>query len=134
MGDKVVGLYPMTADVLHTGHLIAIEIAKHNCDYLIVALNCTPNNKKPVQSIYERFMQLKAVKYIDEIIPYQGRDDLELLASSLPYDIRFLGEEYMGEDWDGKEEEERLEKEIMFLTRQHRMSRSNLKERIKRYI
>ena len=52
----------MAADILHVGHLLAIEEAKSNCDYLIVGLNCTPDGKSPIQSIYERFMQLRAVK------------------------------------------------------------------------
>lgn len=81
----IVGFYPMVGDLLHAGHIIAIEEAKANCDYLIVGLNCAPDGKAPIQSIYERFMQLRAVKYIDEIIPYAGKADLELLAASLPY-------------------------------------------------
>ena len=52
----------MAADILHVGHLLAIEEAKRNCDYLIVGLNCIPDGKNPVQSIYERYMQLRAVK------------------------------------------------------------------------
>ena len=86
----------MAADILHAGHMLAIEEAKQNCDYLIVALNCVPDGKLPVQSIYERFMQLRAVKWIDEIIPYQGKKDLELIASTLDYNIRFVGEDYIG--------------------------------------
>ena len=58
----IVGFYPMAADILHVGHLLAIEEAKRNCDYLIVGLNCIPDGKNPVQSIYERYMQLRAVK------------------------------------------------------------------------
>lgn len=129
--DKIIGFYPMVGDVLHTGHLIAIEEAKNNCDYLIVGLNCSPDGKIPVQSVYERFMQLRAVKYIDEIIPYEGRNDLELLASSLSYHIRFLGEDYLNKDWDGKEIESKLNKKPFFLARKHSMSSTSLKERIK---
>ena len=94
----MIGFYPMVADVLHAGHILAIQEAKENCDYLIVGLNCNPENKKPIQSIYERYIQLKACKYIDEIIPYSGKLDLELLAKSLRYDIRFLGEDYMNKE------------------------------------
>jgi glycerol-3-phosphate cytidylyltransferase len=102
-------------------------------------LNCFPDGKNPVQSIYERFMQLRAVKFIDEIIPYQGKDkiipyqgkkDLELLASSLNYSIRFLGDDYRDKDWDGKEVEARLNKMPHYLHRQHRLSSTELKERI----
>jgi glycerol-3-phosphate cytidylyltransferase len=125
-----IGFYPMVADILHTGHILAIEEASKNCDYLIVGLNCAPNGKWPVQSIYERFIQLRGVKWIDEIIPYQGRSDLEVLAKSLQYDIRFLGEEYRDKDWDGKDIELSLNKEIFFLHRQHQFSSSELKKRI----
>jgi glycerol-3-phosphate cytidylyltransferase len=70
---KLIGFYPVVGDLLHAGHILALEEAKENCDYLIVGLNCSPDGKNPVQSIYERFIQLRAVKYIDEIIPYGGR-------------------------------------------------------------
>lgn len=126
----VVGFYPMAADVLHAGHVLAIEEAKKHCDYLIVGLNCLPDGKVPIQSIFERHVQLRAVKFVDEIIPYGGRKDLELLASCLDYDIRFLGEDYKGKDWDGKEVESRLGKTPYFLRRQHSLSSTELKERI----
>lgn len=120
----------MAADILHVGHLLAIEEAKSNCDYLIVGLNCTPDGKYPIQSIYERFMQLRAVKWIDEIIPYQGKEDLERLASSLQYDVRFLGEDYRGKEWDGKTAEQMLNKKTYFLSRKHNFSSTELKNRI----
>ena len=125
-----IGFYPMAADILHAGHMIALEEAKKNCDYLIVGLNCKPDGKTPIQSVYERFMQLRAVKFIDEIIPYEGKSDLELLASSLDYDIRFVGEDYLNKEWDGKQIEKNLSKEVYFLRRKHSMSSSNLKERL----
>lgn len=122
----------MVADILHAGHIIAIEEAKQNCDHLIVALNCNPENKIPIQSIYERYVQLRAVKWIDEIIPYQGKRDLELLVSSLDYSIRFVGEDYINKSWDGKEIEQKLNKEIYYLKRRHNLSSTELKERIKK--
>lgn len=125
-----IGFYPLVGDLLHTGHILAIEEAKNNCDYLIVGLNCLPNSKEPIQSIYERFMQLRAVKFIDEIIPYQGRKDLELLVSSLDYSVRFLGDDYRNKDWDGKEIEACLNKTPYFLHRQHCLSSTELKNRI----
>lgn len=125
-----IGFYPVVGDLLHAGHIIAIEEAKNNCDYLIVGLNCSPDGKNPVQSVYERFMQLRAVKFIDEIIPYQGRKDLELLASSLNYSVRFVGDDYRNKNWDGKEIETSLNKTAYFLCRQHSLSSTELKERI----
>lgn len=125
-----IGFYPLVGDILHTGHILAMREAKENCDYLIVGLNCKPDGKNPIQTVYERFIQLQAVKYIDEIIPYAGKDELSLLAASLHYDIRFLGEDYMGKQWDGKKIEESLGIKPFFLSRKHPMSSTSLKQRI----
>ena len=126
----VIGFYPMCADILHAGHVIAIEEAKQNCDYLIIGLNCKPDGKNPVQSVYERYMQLRAIKWVDEIIPYEGKTDLELLVTSLPYNIRFVGEDYIGKTWDGKIQETELNKSIYYLKRRHNLSSTELKNRL----
>jgi len=127
----ITGLYPIVGDCLHAGHMLAIKEAKEHCDYLIVALNCKPERKNPVQSIYERFIQLDSVKYADKVIPYEGAKDLELLCSSLHYDIRFIGEDYIGKDWDGKDIELKLNKQFYYLSRKHVLSSTELKQRIK---
>ena len=120
----------MCADILHTGHILALQEAKEHCDYLIVALNTNPEGKNPVQSVFERYIQLSAVKYIDQIIPYQGQKDLELLAKSLNYNIRFLGSDYIYEDWDGKTQEQLRGIEPFFISRRHDMSSTSLKARL----
>lgn len=128
---KRVGLFPMCADILHAGHIFALEEAKKNCDCLIVALNTHPDGKSPVQSVYERYTQLYAVEYVDGVIPYQGRADMELLASVLDYDVRFLGADYMDKDWDGKEQETIRGILPHFIKRNHKLSSSDIKSRIK---
>jgi len=128
---KVKGFYPIVGDCLHAGHILAMKEAKEHCDYLIVGMNCKPDGKNPVQSVFERFIQLDGVKYIDKIIPYAGKSDMELVCSSLDYDIRFLGEDYIDKEWDGKAIEEKLGKKVYFLKRRHTMSSTSLKERIK---
>lgn len=125
-----IGLFPMCADLLHAGHIFALEEASNNCEYLIVALNTYPDGKRPIQSVYERYTQLKAVKHVYDVIPYQGRVDMELIASSLNYDVRFVGEDYRDKDWDGKKQEERRGIPACFLSRSHSLSSTNLKQRI----
>jgi glycerol-3-phosphate cytidylyltransferase len=76
-----------------------LEEAKQHCDYLIVGLQTDPTidrpeKNKPVQSVYERYTQLKGCKYVDEIIPYSTEEDLLNLLTSVNYDVRILGEEY----------------------------------------
>lgn len=125
-----IGLFPMVADVLHAGHVLAIEEAKQHCDYLIVALHCNPIYKNPVQTVYERYMQLRAVKWVDEIIPYSNKADVETLLQSLNYDIYFLGADYKGKQFEGCEILDSLGKEIYYLSRNHKMSSSALKYNI----
>lgn len=125
-----IGYYPMTADILHAGHCIAIEEAKRNCDYLIVGLYCRPTTKNVVQSIYQRYMQLRAVKWIDEIIPYEDEKDAEQLLLSLNYDIYFLGEDYIGKNFPGKSVLIDLQKPIHYLHRKHQLSSSMTKQNV----
>lgn len=125
-----IGVYPMVADVLHTGHLAAIEEAKNHCDYLIIALHCCPNYKNPVQTIYERYMQLRAVKWVDEIIPYTDINDAKTLLSSLNYDIYFLGEDHKDTEWECKDIVANTNKEIFYLPRKHNLSSTDIKSRI----
>lgn len=125
-----VGLFPMVADVLHAGHISALREAKEQCDYLIVGLHCNPTYKTPVQSIYERYTQLDAVRYVDKVIPYTNRDDAELLIRTLEFDVYFLGEDYRGKKFECSEVLDELHKEIYYLHRGHSLSSTNVKDRI----
>lgn len=125
-----IGLYPMVADILHTGHLVAIKEAKEHCDYLIIGLHCCPDYKQPIQSIYERYMQLRAVKWVDEVIPYKNAGDMKDLLLSLDYDIYFLGEDHKDTEWECHDIVEKSGKEIYYLPRKHDFSSTKVKQNI----
>ena len=81
MTDDVVGITFGAFDLLHPGHLIMLEQCKEFCDNLVVGLHTNPsierpNKNEPVQSIFERFVQLKACRFVDEIIPYDTEQDI----------------------------------------------------------
>ena len=71
--DKMkVGFTCSTFDLLHAGHVIMLREAKEQCDYPICGLQVDPSvdraeKNAPVQTIVERYTQLKAVGYVDEI-------------------------------------------------------------------
>ena len=77
-----VGFTCSTFDLFHAGHIMMLKEAKTQCDHLIVGLQTDPTidrpdtKNKPVQSVFERYEQLKACKYIDEILVYETEDDL----------------------------------------------------------
>ena len=119
-------------DLLHAGHIVMLQEAKSNCDYLIVGLQTDPtidrNEKnKPIQSVYERYVQLNAVEYVDEIIPYDTEQSLLDLLQSQNIDIRFVGEEYRESKLTGRDLIE-----LHYTSRRHSFSSSSLRERVKR--
>ena len=123
---KPVGFTCSTFDLLHAGHILMLAEAKTVCNYLIAAVQSDPTidrpdvKNKPVQSIVERYVQLSAVKFIDEIIVYDTEKDLEDLLMFLPISIRIIGEEYRDKEFTGK---------TWFNSRNHRFSSSELRQR-----
>lgn len=119
-------------DLFHAGHIMMLREAKAQCDYLIVGLQTDPTldrpeKNKPVQSITERYIQLSACKYVDEIIVYATEQDLVDVLQAFPIDIRILGEEYSDRYFTGDD----LEMEFYFNKRQHGFSTTELRNRIK---
>ena len=109
--------------------------AKENCDYLIVGLQMDPSvdrpkKNAPVQTIVERYTQLKGVTYVDEIIPYGTEKDLEDILTMYHIDVRILGEEYRDKDFTGKDICRKREIDLYFNKRDHRFSTSDLRKRV----
>ena len=131
-----IGFTCSTFDLLHAGHIAMLREAKSQCDYLICALQIDPSidreeKNSPVQSIVERYAQLSAVKYVDEIVVYQSECDLLDIIQMYPINLRILGAEYRDKDFTGKDECRRLGIQLYFNNREHRFSSSDLRRRVK---
>ena len=131
----VKGITFSSFDLFHSGHVAMLKEARSNCDYLMVGLQTDPTidrpeKNKPIQSVFERYVQLEGCKYIDEIIPYATEQDL--IDILLTYDIhkRFIGEEYRQIDFTGKQLCVDKGIEIYYNKRQHSFSTSGLRKRI----
>tara|TARA_B110000263_G_C15229013_1_gene473673 strand:+ start:390 stop:809 length:420 start_codon:yes stop_codon:yes gene_type:complete len=125
---KKIGFTCSSFDLLHAGHIAMLRESKENCEWLIVGLNVNPVNKSPLQSMVERFTQLSAVKYVDEIVPYNTEEELIDLIQLYRVDIRFIGEDYRDKPFTG----DTLEGiEVFYNRRDHRFSSSGLKKRAK---
>ena len=127
-----IGFTCSTFDLFHVGHLLMLEEAKKQCDYLIVGLQTDPTidrpteKNKPVQSVFERFIQLEACKYVDKVIPYATENELVDILLSYHIDVRILGEEYMQKNFTGME----LQMEFYFNKRRHSFSTTQLRQRV----
>jgi glycerol-3-phosphate cytidylyltransferase len=125
-----------TFDLFHAGHLMMLKEAKAQCNYLIVGLQTDPTidrpaeKNKPIQSVFERYEQLKACKYIDEILVYATEKDLVDILLSYPIDVRILGNEYEHKSFTGRQECIDRGIQFYFNKRDHSFSTTELRQRV----
>jgi len=129
--DLVIGFTASTFDLFHAGHIVMLQEAKTKCDYLIVGLLTDPTKdrpdikNKPIQSIFERYVQVASCRWVDEIIPFESEQDLEDMILTLNPDIRIVGEEYKDKQHTGKGLSP-----IHYNKRRHSFSSTELRQRI----
>ena len=131
----VIGFTSVVGDFLHAGHALMLDECKRYCDFLYVGLiddptKDRPEKNKPVQSMFERYVQIVSHRAVDEVVPLDGEKDLELALKSLPIDVRFVGDDYKGKEFTGKAICEDLGIRIVFNKRKHGLSSSGLRKRI----
>jgi glycerol-3-phosphate cytidylyltransferase len=133
---KKIGFTCSTFDLLHAGHIAMLAEAKSKCDYLVVGILTDPTisrkeKNKPIQTMFERFLQLQAVEYIDCIIPFESEEDLEDMLLVLLPDIRIVGEEYENKEHTGKSIEGIKN---FYNKRRHHFSSTDIRNRLKKQL
>jgi glycerol-3-phosphate cytidylyltransferase len=121
-------------DLFHAGHVLMLQECKANCDHLIVALNkaenisekINPGKQKPIFSIEERVLIMKACRYVDEVMTYNTEEELLDILKTKHINIRFLGEDYKGKAITGAE----LDMELYYTNRSHGLSTSLYKSKL----
>ena len=108
-----------TFDILHPGHIELFKVGKSLGDKLIVATDTDEKirqdkgSSKPVNNLCDRISMLQAIKYIDEVLYFGNRKDLEGLIELYSPDILLLGDDWRGGDVVGRQ----YAKEVKFLPR-----------------
>ena len=130
-----IGFTASTFDLLHAGHIAMLREAKSQCDWLICGLQIDPSidridKNKPIQTIVERYVQLDAVCYVDEIIPYTTEKDLEDILQMFNINVRIIGEEYKDGKFTGRAICSSRGIEIYYNKRDHRFSSTDLRKRV----
>ena len=131
----IVGITFSSFDLFHSGHVAMLKEAKSNCDYLMVGVQTDPTidrpeKNKPIQSVFERYVQLEGCKYIDQIVPYATEKEIEDILLTYKIDKRFIGEEYKTKEFTGKQLCVDNDIELYYNKRQHSFSTTNLRTRI----
>lgn len=108
---KIIGFTAGTFDMFHIGHLNLIKNAKSRCDYLIVGVNSDKlvqeyKGKKAVVPLEERMEILRALRFVDEVMPIDSLDK-KISWDQKHYDLLFIGD-----DWKGSPRWEKTVKEM----------------------
>jgi cytidyltransferase-like protein len=129
---EILGFTAGNFDLLHPGYINCFKDAKKHCDKFIVFLQDDPSlhrksKYKPVIPLYDRYLALMSIRYIDDVYIYQTEDELYNLIVFWEPDIRILGEDYIGkDDFTGHD----LPPKIIYTTRSHGWSTTRLKDLI----
>ena len=108
-----------TFDILHPGHIELFKVGKSLGKKLIVATDTDEKIRKdkgafkPINNLCDRVSMLQAIKYIDEVLYFDTREELEGLIKMYMPDILLLGDDWQGGDVVGKE----YARDIRFLPR-----------------
>ena len=108
-----------TFDILHPGHIELFKVGKSLGKKLIVATDTDEKIRKdkgaykPINNLCDRVSMLQAIKYIDELLYFDTREELEGLIKMYMPDILLLGDDWQGGDVVGKE----YARDIRFLPR-----------------
>lgn len=122
-------------DLLHTGHVLFLNECAKQCDTLYVGLQSNPqidraSKNQPVQSLFERWMQLDALWAVDMIVPYDTEHDLENMLATLPITVRFLDSQYELKTATGQSICQFRNIPIIYIPRLHDYSSSELRKRV----
>lgn len=134
---KIIGFTAGAFDLLHAGHCHFLDVCRDHCDELHVGLHIDPSiereeKSKPVQTAYERYVQLMCHWAVNSVMPYETELDLCNMLAINKFDKRFLGNEYENypQYVTGYKICQDLETELIFITRMHTYSSSELRKRI----
>ena len=121
-----------TFDILHPGHIQLFKVARSLGDKVIVATDSDEKIKKdkgfdrPMNDLCYRVAMLEAIKYIDVVLTFNDRKELEGLIQLYNPDILILGDDWRYGDVVGREHA----KEVRFLPRVGGYASSNTIKRI----
>lgn len=118
-----------TYDLFHIGHLNLLKRAKALGDYLIVGVSSDAFNaekgKKCQIPDKDRMEIVKAIRYVDEVIPENSWD--QKIKDVVDNDVDVF---VMGDDWKGKFDFLKPYCEVVYLPRTEGISTTQLKDEL----
>ncbi len=86
-------------DLLHVGHINILRNCKAMCDKLIVAVSTDQlieevKSKTPVIKFEERCEVIRAIKYVDVVVPQEDYEDKLGAWKRYKFDVMFVGDDW----------------------------------------
>lgn len=119
-------------DILHPGHIELFKVAKSLGDRLIVGIDedhKVKNDKgfdRPINPLSFRKTMLESIKYIDLVLPFGSRKELEELIELYSPDILLVGSDWRSGDVVGQ----KFAKQVKFFNRVGNYSTTNIISKI----
>ena len=115
-------------DVLHRGHIELFKYAKSLGNELVVGIDTDfkvsqdKGADRPYNNLQDRMFALQSIKYIDKVISFNSRKELESLISLYSPDILLVGSDWRDGDIVGKQ----FAREVCFFERITQYSTTNI--------
>lgn len=134
MEKKIIGYTTGVYDMFHIGHLNLLKRAKEQCDFLIVGVSTDElvkkdKNKTPIIPFEDRCEIVKAIKYVDMVVPQTDKDKLSA------WRRHKFNKMFVGSDWKGTPQWEEFEKifskigvEIVYFPYTQKISSTKLRQ------
>jgi len=123
-------------DLLHPGHLEGLRLARALGDCLVVGVNSDESVRKlkgadrPIVPLVERLELLRAIRWVDHVVPFDGDTPAELIACLRP-DIYAKGADWRGRAMPEADAARAVGGEVVFLDLVPGYSTTDLVERIR---
>lgn len=132
----IIGYTTGVFDMFHVGHLNILKRAKEQCDYLIVGVSTDElvqmdKHKTPIISFEERCEIVKAIRYVDEVVPQVNKNKLEAW-EKYHFHRMFVGSDWKGSTtWNNFEQQFKpLNVEIVYLCHTDGISSTLLRQKL----
>jgi len=120
-------------DVLHRGHFEMLKYAKSLGELLVIGIDSDDKVKedkgqdRPFNNVEDRQFALESIKYVDKVMIFESKAELEFILENLEPDYMVIGS-----DWKDKEVVgEQYCTELKFFDRIEGYSTTNILEGIK---
>lgn len=112
---KKIGFTNGCFDILHVGHIKLFQHLKNKSDKVIIGIDSDKRIKelkgptRPVNNAEDRKLILESLSFIDEVLIFDSKEELEMLVKIISPDLMVVGSDYKDKHVVGGQHAKRLE-------------------------